>query len=130
MLIYVAPIDTSIGAVSRAIYGDASYASQIMQLNAIPESVGDSEGRSARILRSDESADGGVMYSIIFAPNAIRRWWTYVRETTAETTAGFGVAIAGTEASIKGFTLGRCIEHAPTEPLNEAREDSWRRVNA
>lgn len=30
----------------------------------------------------------------------------------------------GHEASIKGFTLGRCIEHAPTEPLNEAREDS------
>jgi prophage DNA circulation protein len=37
ILFYRAEIDTTISAVSRAIYGDASYASQIMQLNAIPD---------------------------------------------------------------------------------------------
>ena len=47
VLIYVAPIDTSIGAVSRAIYGDASYASQIMQLNAIPNRLAIPKGLSS-----------------------------------------------------------------------------------
>lgn len=37
ILNYRAPIDTTIGAVSRSIYGDSSYAAQIMQLNAIPD---------------------------------------------------------------------------------------------
>jgi hypothetical protein len=48
VLIYVAPIDTSIGAVSRAIYGDASYASQIMQLNAIPNPLAIPKGAQLR----------------------------------------------------------------------------------
>lgn len=37
ILYYRAQTDTTIGAVSRAIYGDSSYAAQIMQLNAIPD---------------------------------------------------------------------------------------------
>jgi prophage DNA circulation protein len=37
ILVYRAQTDTTIGAVSRAIYGDSSYAAQIMQLNAIPD---------------------------------------------------------------------------------------------
>jgi len=37
ILNYRAPIDTTIGAVSRAIYGDSSRATEIMQLNAIPD---------------------------------------------------------------------------------------------
>jgi prophage DNA circulation protein len=48
ILIYVAPIDTSIGAVSRSIYGDASYASQIMQLNAIPNPLAIRKGSQLR----------------------------------------------------------------------------------
>lgn len=48
ILIYVAPIDTSIGAVSRAIYGDSSYATQIMQLNAIPNPLAIRKGSQLR----------------------------------------------------------------------------------
>lgn len=48
ILVYVAPIDTSIGAVSRAIYGDASYATQIMQLNAIPNPLAIRKGTQLR----------------------------------------------------------------------------------
>ena len=48
VLIYVAPIDTSIGAVSRSIYGDASYATQIMQLNAIPNPLAIPKGSQLR----------------------------------------------------------------------------------
>ena len=48
VLVYVAPIDTSIGAVSRSIYGDTSYASQIMQLNAIPNPLAIRKGTPLR----------------------------------------------------------------------------------
>lgn len=37
ILLYRAEINTSVVAVSRAIYGDASYASQLMQLNTLPD---------------------------------------------------------------------------------------------
>lgn len=48
ILIYVAPLNTSIGAVSRSIYGDSSYASQIMQLNAIPNPLAIPKGAQLR----------------------------------------------------------------------------------
>lgn len=48
VLVYVAPIDTSIGAVSRSIYGDSTYASQIMQLNAIPNPLAIPKGARLR----------------------------------------------------------------------------------
>ena len=48
ILIYVAPIDTSVNAVSRAIYGDSSYAAQIMQLNAIPNPLAIRKGSRLR----------------------------------------------------------------------------------
>lgn len=37
ILFFEAKTDTTISAVSRAIYGDASYAGQILQLNALPD---------------------------------------------------------------------------------------------
>lgn len=37
ILFFQARTDTTIGAVSRAIYGDSSYAAEIMQLNALPD---------------------------------------------------------------------------------------------
>jgi prophage DNA circulation protein len=48
VLIYVASIDTSIGAVSREIYGDATYAVQIMQLNSIPNPLAIPKGAQLR----------------------------------------------------------------------------------
>lgn len=37
ILFFLARTDTTISAVSRAIYGDSSYAAEIMQLNALPD---------------------------------------------------------------------------------------------